>query len=133
MYALCLKQPYASWVADGSKTIETRTWRTHFRGRFLVVASLGVDLLRKQGFVKGAADFWARYVGSNKIEGGFFPRGFAIATANLDSCRRMRKEDEARARCNFYRGAFAWGLTEVEKIPEFQVKGRLGFFEVKMP
>jgi hypothetical protein len=40
---LSLKQPYAELVAAGRKTIETRTWNTNFRGKFLIYASKTID------------------------------------------------------------------------------------------
>lgn len=39
MKALSLKQPWASMVANGTKTIETRTWRTSYRGPLAIHAS----------------------------------------------------------------------------------------------
>ena len=40
---LSLRQPYAELVAVGRKTIETRTWNTNFRGKFLIHASKTID------------------------------------------------------------------------------------------
>ena len=39
MRALSVKQPWASLIASGQKTIETRTWRTDYRGDLLIVSS----------------------------------------------------------------------------------------------
>lgn len=39
MKALTLRQPWASLIAQGKKTIETRTWYTHYRGPLLIAAS----------------------------------------------------------------------------------------------
>src|SRR4051812_42520238 len=38
---LSLTQPWASLVAIGAKQIETRSWRTHYRGPLLIHASAG--------------------------------------------------------------------------------------------
>jgi len=48
MKCLSLKQPYAELLVSGKKTIELRTWNTHFRGKFLVHASKNVDKLRSE-------------------------------------------------------------------------------------
>jgi len=48
--ALSLKQPYANWIAEGKKTIETRSWSTRYRGDVLICASQS-----GQGSPKGAA------------------------------------------------------------------------------
>lgn len=39
MKALAIREPYATLVATGRKTIEVRTWRTHYRGPLVIVAS----------------------------------------------------------------------------------------------
>ena len=114
MKALCLKQPYASWVADGSKIIETRTWKTSYRGKFLVVASRSIDLLQELEL---------------PIEN--FPLGRALCIAKLAHCRPMTEQDEREACCERYEGAWAWILSAVWKIKSFPVKGQLRFFEVE--
>lgn len=38
MKALVVRQPYASQIIDGTKTIEYRTWQTGYRGPILIVA-----------------------------------------------------------------------------------------------
>jgi ASCH domain len=48
MKCLSLKQPYAELLVSGKKTIELRTWNTHFRGKFLVHASKNVDKQRSE-------------------------------------------------------------------------------------
>ena len=40
MKALSIKQPWASLIANGIKDIENRTWKTHFRGRIYIHASV---------------------------------------------------------------------------------------------
>lgn len=37
---LSIKQPWASLIAHGIKNIENRTWKTKFRGRILIHASV---------------------------------------------------------------------------------------------
>jgi hypothetical protein len=39
MKALSLRQPFAELVLIGRKTIETRTWNTTYRGKFLIHAA----------------------------------------------------------------------------------------------
>ena len=39
MKAVSVKQPWASLIAEGNKTIETRTWPTNYRGDLLICAS----------------------------------------------------------------------------------------------
>ena len=43
MKAISLKQPWASLIVSGRKTIELRTWNTKFRGEFYIHASKTTD------------------------------------------------------------------------------------------
>jgi len=39
MKALCIKQPYASDIMAGRKTVEWRSWRTHYRGELIITSA----------------------------------------------------------------------------------------------
>lgn len=43
MKALSIRQPWASAIINGGKDIENRSWKTKYRGRFLIHASLKSD------------------------------------------------------------------------------------------
>ncbi|MBN1377837.1 MAG: ASCH domain-containing protein [Gammaproteobacteria bacterium] len=105
MKAISVKQPWASMIAGGEKTIETRTWPTKYRGRLLIVSSL-----------------------TPKIRD--LPAGMALCTANLVDCRKMTTDDEAAACCPVYDGAWAWVLENITPVDPFPVKGTLGLYEV---
>ena len=57
MKALSIKQPWASFIIDGFKDVENRTWRTSYRGPLLIHASKTwdkeCDYIRPQGFDYG--------------------------------------------------------------------------------
>jgi hypothetical protein len=106
MKALSVQQPWASLIASGRKTIETRKWKTDYRGDLLIVSSK-----------------------RPKIE----PAGCALAIVRLVNCRPMTPEDEAASCCSLYPGAYAWELGSVRAIEPFPVKGRLGLYEVALP
>jgi ASCH domain len=40
---LSIRQPWAHLIAHGSKNVENRSWRTRYRGPFLVHASSNID------------------------------------------------------------------------------------------
>ncbi len=44
MKVLTIKQPYASLIAEGIKEYEFRTWKTNYRGEFLVHAGKGKNI-----------------------------------------------------------------------------------------
>lgn len=116
MKALTLKQPHASRVADGTKTIETRTWMTKHRGPLLICAGGNVDWQ--------AEEREGRSVSAN------LPRGVALCVVELLDCRPMRFEDEAAARCPWEPGRKAWVLGKVRPVKPFRVTGQLGTFDV---
>lgn len=117
MKALSLKQPWANLIALGWKTIETRTWRTNYRGPLLICASKTIDSHAAMEFKPVPPA----------------PRGCAITLVDLVTCRRMTKADEAVACCDVYPGAWAWILENVRPIEQFPVRGQLGIFEVELP
>lgn len=95
--AITLTQPYATLVALGAKQIETRSWRTDWRGTLLIHAGRGLgpvghrDGLRmlcgREPFysvLQGALfpDARAGFVGSNQIAHAL-PLGAIVAICNL--------------------------------------------------
>jgi len=114
MNAISVKQPWACFIAEGPKLIETRKWQTSYRGDLLIVASRTIDW--------PTMDSLARPI--PLILGG------AICVANLVDCRPMKKVDEESAMCSCYPGAFSWVLEDIRTITPFAVKGRLRLFDV---
>jgi endogenous inhibitor of DNA gyrase (YacG/DUF329 family) len=103
--ALSVKQPWASLIAEGEKTIETRTWATDYRGPLLIVSS------------RKPAD-----------QG---PAGVALAIGQLVGCRAMTASDEPEACCGVYPNAVAWLLDRIRPVDEpWPVTGQLGLFDV---
>ena len=105
--AISLKQPWANLVAEGTKTIETRTWGTRHRGDIVICSS------RKPPT---------------------HPAGCAIAVAELYDVRPMAKKDEEKTCCMLYPKAHSWLLRNIRKIdPSIPVRGSLGVFSVRLP
>jgi len=51
MKAISIKQPWASFIIEGYKNIENRTWPTKFRGRILIKFPEPIP-------AKGKLSFW---------------------------------------------------------------------------
>jgi len=114
MKAISLKQPWATLVTQGRKTIETRTWWTAYRGDLLICAS------KSREYLVAGTDH--------------YPLGVALAVVELYDCRQMRKSDERAAECRYYPGAHAWCLRNLRRLPKpFSVRGHLGLFNVEIP
>lgn len=104
MKALSVRQPWANLIASGKKTIETRTWKTSYRGKILIVSSLKPNIQ---------------------------PASYAIAVVELIDCRPMLKIDEEAACCTVYPRAFSWVFSNTQQISPFRVRGHLGLYDVQ--
>ncbi|HUU33699.1 MAG TPA: ASCH domain-containing protein, partial [Vicinamibacterales bacterium] len=89
--ALSLHQPWATWIAEGHKTAETRMWDTRYRGPLLICAS-------RHGAHRNGDQAWvlARDTDERLRE---FPVGVALCIAELTYTDRMMPADEPFALC----------------------------------
>jgi activating signal cointegrator 1 len=82
MKCLSLIQPWATLVAIGAKTIETRSWPTKYRGPLAIHAS--------KGFPRWCQDFSKEPPVSVLLGPHFdFPRGVVLATCELVDCKEI--------------------------------------------
>ena len=109
MKAISLHQPWASWIALGKKTIETRYWYTKYRGDLLIAST------------KKRSEFYD------------LPLGKGLCIVQVIDCRRMKNSDEKAAMCLCEDGLYAWILKDIRRIEPFPVKGSQGFYEVDYP
>jgi hypothetical protein len=105
MKALSVRQPWASLIAAGVKTIEVRSWSTKHRGPLLICA------------------------GKRPHES--LPVGVALCVVDVIDCRPfVHGVDDAAAKCEGDTGDFAWVLGSVTLIDSFPVSGKLSLFDV---
>lgn len=124
MKVLTLKQPWASLIINGYKEYEFRSWKTKYRGDFLIHAGLGVDKEALNRFDYLNLDY---------------PKGCIIGKATLTDCLLVNdklKDELKRKNENVYLGAinketdeYAFKLENVKRIKPIYVKGKLGFWE----
>lgn len=115
MRTIVLRQPWASLVAEGKKTIELRTWSTRHRGPILIVAGRGVD----------HAD--AKRLGRMKE-----PAGVTLCIVDLVDVREATRVDDDAACCAVTPGEFAWVLANPRATKRVSIIGRLGLYEVEL-
>ena len=137
MKALTLYQPWASLIAMGVKSIETRSWKTNYTGRLAIHAAkqvwpqAGIDLLN-DGRVAAAY----REITGNELQKIWhvWPHGAIVATCKLVFCReilewpdlyvydyRMKAavkigESLEGLLGDFRPGRFAWMLEDVQPL-----------------
>lgn len=140
--AITLTQPWATLVAIGAKSIETRSWGTNYRGPLAIHAAKGFPgwardfatederasaILRQRGLVTIGED-WTIHL----------PLGKVIATAMLRDCIRigtgtvalMGLSAQERAFGDFTPGRYAWVLTDIIAHPEpIPARGSLGLWD----
>lgn len=112
MKALSIRQPWASLILEGQKTLEIRTWKTPFRGKFVLCAALAVKKDR-------GGDRYLRHD---------MPKGVTLAICELLDVRPAVPKDAEKACVVPLPGEFAWEIRVIEKIEPTLVKGRLGFW-----
>ncbi len=104
--AISLKQPWANLVASGKKTIETRKWKTNYRGDLVICSSKKPNI---------------------------HPAGCALCIVELYDVKPMTKKDEKKACIKVYPRAYSWFLRNIRQIkPVVPVKGQLGVFDLEV-
>lgn len=115
MKALSIKQPFASLIAQGVKTVEVRSWATSYRGPILVCAGKSLHKLRP-------------------IETAGLPLGVSLSVVELLNCRPMVEADARRACLEWsadYAEHFAWELGTPAAVNQVVVSGQLGLFKLE--
>lgn len=118
MKAISIKQPWASYVAGGHKTVECRTWKISYRGPLLICSSRGD---------------WVDEDDDGEI---ILYGGLALGVVELVDIKKMTKEDLKHAYIpdEWHKDAlkgYAWHIKKLYEIIPFPVKGRLNIFEVE--
>jgi len=129
MKVLSIKEPFASLVALGIKKIETRSWKTNYRGEIYIHASLTKNVIkdekRKEKLLSLLPDNYD------------FKQGYIICKAYLKDCVYMDEEfinnikkDTTEYLCGHYEiGRYAWVLDNIELLDkQILAKGKLGIW-----
>lgn len=149
MKAISLWEPWGSLMRTGAKTIETRSWSTHYRGPLLICAAKG-GLPRDE--IRGYLSLWEFQDGLFPLLGVNAPMpmearrpqvtldhlnfGKAVAVVDLIDCRQtvsMSPEEIGNDRPlgDYTPGRFAWITRMVRNdFKPFPVTGSPGFFEI---
>lgn len=128
MKVISLHQPWASWVALGWKTIETRT---HTRFKNLVGQTIGIHAAKHwdnewRDKTEDTLNALSRYQTDNDLLINA-PRGYLLATAFVEEFRLLNKNDSIKAKC--YCGdnnLFGLVLSNIAQIEPISMKGMQG-------
>lgn len=120
MKTLSIIEPYASLIAEGYKHIETRSWKTNYRGPILIHASATAIPKEYRHLVPMVSQV---------------RRGYMLCRADLVDCIEMTEDyllsvPTREQALGFYSlGRFAWVLENVQPVEPVKVRGNLGLWE----
>lgn len=124
MKVLSIKEPWASLIMNGTKKIETRSWKTKYRGEIYIHASLSKAKITKPEVYELIKDM-------------NFKCGYIICKCNLVDCIYMTDEYVNDMKTNHFEeyicghyevGRYAWIVEDVKVIEPIESKGKLGLW-----
>jgi hypothetical protein len=127
MRALSLTQPWATAIAIGVKSVETRSWRTSYRGQIAIHAA--------KGFPKHAREFASAEHTLRRLPSQL-PLGAIIAVATIADVTPTEEIELQvgaieRIYGDYSQGRFGWILKDVISLPEsIPCRGALSLWEV---
>lgn len=127
MKVISIKEPFATLIKENIKNIETRSWKTNYRGEIYIHASKVSDKTRTQELLELTKDL--------KMNNGNI-----IAKATLVDCKYMDqefikeiKQNETEYLCGYYEeGRYAWILKDIKKIKPIPAKGKLNIWNYEI-
>ena len=131
MKALTITEPYASLIREGVKKIETRSWKTNYRGEILIHASAKMptkSTLKKWGL--SVREYWKLLEYIEHV----LP-SYITCKAKLVDCVEITEEfidslSDVEKQCGFYSvGRYAWILEDIEPVDPVKAKGHLGIWD----
>lgn len=147
MKTITLTQPWATLVVIGAKRIETRSWRTQYRGPLAIHGAKGfprwaAEICYEEPFRTVLREAGIGYVSE-------LPRGAVVATCRLVDvlpteaalCLSGVFDDypeldtlQEREFGDFHEGRFAWVLEDIKALPEpAPISGALGLWDWTPP
>ncbi len=127
MKVLSLAEPFASLIKNGIKTIETRSWKTNYRGKLYIHASA----TRIPSVIEKNRELMA-LVNNDELN-----YGNIICSCNLIDCIEMtcnfidkvKKNHDEYISGEYALGRYAWILSDIKTLEHpIPAKGRLGIW-----
>ena len=126
MKVLSIKEPYATLIANGDKLIETRSWKTNYRGELYIHASsakITKNYLTNQYVIDISKNLKMNYGNiickTKLVDCIYMDQDF------IDSIKKKQKEYYLG---QYELGRYAWVLADVELIKSIPAKGKLNIW-----
>ena len=122
MKVISIQEPYGSLILKGHKKIETRSWKTNYRGELYIHTSSTI--------FKGDNSKAFNYIDKKDLVFGSI-----ICKCKLVDCIEMTEEfinsvDSKEKELGVYSiGRYAWILDDIEPIEPIKTRGKLNIWE----
>lgn len=127
MKVLSITEPFASLISSNIKHIETRSWKTSYRGELYIHASqTKIPKVWRENKELMAL-----------VENIPLNYGYIICKCNLKDCiymnesfiEELKKNNETEYSLGIYEvGRYAWILEDITPIDKIKTKGKLGIW-----
>ena len=130
MKVLSLTEPYATLIKNGVKTIETRSWKTSYRGKLYIHASS----------TKISKEYRENKDLMNLVDINNLNYGYIICSCELVDCiemtddfiEKVKLDNEEYISGIYARGRYAWILRNIEILDKpIKAKGHLGIWNLE--
>lgn len=117
---LSIREPYASLIKMKIKTIETRSFKTNYRGELYIHASLSKSNVDDE-LSKLVMPMYGKIICKCKLV------DCVLMTENY--VKEIKEKMPMEYKCGLYEaGRYAWILESVEEIDAIEAKGKLGIW-----
>ena len=129
MKVLSLTEPYATIIKEGKKAIETRSWKTNYRGKLYIHASS----------TKIPKEYRENKDLMNLVDINNLNYGYIVCSCELIDCVEMTDEFIEEVKLNkeeyisgiYARGRYAWILKNIQILDKpIKAKGHLGIWNL---
>lgn len=124
MKALSFRQPWAELVLQGRKTMDLRTYNTHYRGRMAIHASQTVESDR----------CWENDLNPDNLDaGGIVGTAELVDVVPLDEAAYHAHQAAHLGGRGWREGLYGWVLAHPERLPTFiPARGRTNLFNIEL-
>lgn len=137
---ISLWQPWASAIALGLKTIETRGWVARYTGPLAIHAAQKKSRLHRQDYERFLDEHHQFAAAFGEQHYGELPRGAVLCIVQMRQCVTITRANTAtlsrleKALGTYTPGREAWMFEDARRLIEpFPCSGRQGFFWVNVP
>lgn len=130
MKVLSIKEPYATLLMKKIKHIETRSWKTNYRGEIYIHVS--GKTLEKQVKQNKEIQNLIRNISMNY--GYIICKGYLVDCIYMDKeyIEKIKKDKKEYLLGDYKEGRYAWIIKDIKEIKPIKAKGQLGIWNYKI-